>query len=301
MPDLKAGLFIALGLVTALYLAIWIQIARRDRAPEGRARPSLLELGLGFVTNFFDTLGIGSFAPTTSAFKLRRLVADELIPGTLNVGHAMPTVLEAFIFIAIIQVDVRTLLLMIGAAVIGAWLGAGIVAGWPRRNVQIGMSIALLAAAALFGLTNIGVLPAAGNTLSLGGARLWAGVAGIATLGALMTLGIGLYGPCMILVSILGMDPKAAFPIMMGACAFLMPVASLRFMRRGRYSLRAALGLAFGGIPGVLLAAFVVKALPLTAVRWLVIVVVLYTAMTMIRSAMDSRTEEKAPEIGATA
>lgn len=293
MPDLKTGLFVALGLVTAVYVAVWARAIRRSGKQARQTAPTPLEFWLGFVTNFFDTLGIGSFAPTTSAFKLRQLVPDELIPGTLNVGHAIPTVVEALIFVAIIQVDIRTLLLMIGSAVAGAWLGAGIVAAWPRRMVQIGMSGALVAAAVLFALTNIGVLPAGGNTLSLNGPRLWAGVAGNALLGALMTLGIGLYGPCIILVSILGMNPTSAFPIMMGACAFLMPVASLRFIRKGRYKLRAALGLAVGGIPGVLLAAFVVKSLPLTAVRWLVIVVVLYTAMTMIRSAMASATKEE--------
>jgi uncharacterized membrane protein YfcA len=107
-------------------------------------------------------------------------------------------------------------------------------------------------------------------------------------LGALMTLGIGLYAPCMILVSLLGMNPIAAFPIMMGSCAFLMPVGSLRFIERGSYSPRTALGLAVGGVPGVLIAAFIVKSLPLTALRWGVVVVVLYAAGAMLRSARQS-------------
>ena len=100
-----------------------------------------------------------------------------------------------------------------------------------------------------------------------------------------MTLGIGLYAPCMILVALLGMNPRAAFPIMMGSCAFLMPIGGLRFVAKGSYSLRAAVGLTIGGIPAVLLAAFVVKSLPLTALRWLVFAVVLYTAVAMLRSA----------------
>jgi uncharacterized membrane protein YfcA len=110
---------------------------------------------------------------------------------------------------------------------------------------------------------------------------------GSVILGALMTLGIGLYAPCMILVSLLGMDPKAAFPIMMGSCAFLMPVASARFIQAGRYSPRVALGLALGGLPGVLIAALIVKSLPLTAMRWLVVLAVIYAAFTMLRSAMQ--------------
>src|SRR5258707_5212693 len=145
------------------------------------------------------------------------------------------------------------------------------------------MGAALLAAAALFLMANLNLFPAGGTAMSLENWKLAAGVLGSLVLGALMTLGIGLYAPCMILVSLLGMDPKAAFPIMMGSCAFLMPVGSMRFIREGRYSLTAGVGLALGGIPAVLLAAFVVRSLPLSAVRWLVIVVVVYTAAALLQ------------------
>ena len=280
MLNARGWLFVALGAFTVFL--VWVWLRSKDRAP---GVPSIFELFLGMVTNFFDTLGIGSFAPTASIFKFRRMVPDEKIPGTLNVGHALPTLLEAFLFIAIVQVDIVTLVLMMAAAVSGAWFGAGIVASWPRRWVQIGMGIALLAAAGFFLMSNLNLFPAGGNALILQHGRLWAGVAGSLLLGALMTLGIGLYAPCMILVSLLGMDPKAAFPIMMGSCAFLMPVASARFIQAGSFSPRAALGLALGGLPGVLIAALIVKSLPLTAVRWLVVVAVIYAAFTMLRSA----------------
>jgi uncharacterized membrane protein YfcA len=104
-----------------------------------------------------------------------------------------------------------------------------------------------------------------------------------------MSLGIGLYAPCMILVSLLGMSETTAFPIMMGSCAFLMPVGSLKFIKERAYSLRVALGLAVGGIPGVLVAAKIVKSLNLVTVRWLVIVVVVYTALTMLYSAFSEQ------------
>ena len=280
MPDARELLFIALGIFTLGYVFVWF--LGKGRAP---GVPSFLELAIGCVTNFFDTLGIGSYAPTTAIFKFVRLVPDERIPGTLNVGHTLPTLLEAFLFIAIVKVDMLTLELMIGAAVCGAWFGAGIVAGWSRRKVQLGMGMALLAAAAFFLMANLNLFPVGGEALVLQNWKLWAGVAGSVLLGALMTLGIGLYAPCMILVSLLGMDPKAAFPIMMGSCAFLMPVASLRFIRRDSYSARPALGLALGGLPGVLVAALIVKSLPLTWVRWLVVCAVVYASITMLRSA----------------
>ena len=284
MPEAKFALFAALATVALVFLVAWIRSVRRDAVP-GRGRPSGILLAIGFVTNFFDTLGIGSFAPTTSIFKLKRLVPDEQIPGTLNVGHAVPTIVQAFIFIAIVEVEMTTLIGMIAASVAGAWLGAGVVASWPRRNVQVGMGLALLAAASFFAMTNLGLFPSGGETLGLTSPLLWVGIAANFVLGALMTLGIGLYAPCMILVALLGMNPRAAFPIMMGSCAFLMPIGGLRFIAKRSYNLPAAVGLALGGIPAVLIAAYFVKSLPLRELRWLVFAVVLYTAVAMLRSA----------------
>jgi uncharacterized membrane protein YfcA len=285
-----------LAVVTAGYIAGWgaaIRQARRlqdvVRTPASDARaPTLFHMALGASTNFLDALGIGSFATSTAVFRLRKMVPDRLIPGTLNAGHTLPTIAQAFIYTSLIDVDVITLFGMIGASILGAWLGAGIVAGWSRRKVQLGMGGALLAAAALMLMTQLNLFPVGGAATGVRGALLGVAVAGNFMLGALMTLGIGLYAPCMILVSLLGMNPKAAFPIMMGSCAFLMPVGSLRFIREKSYSLRVALGLAIGGVPGVLLAAYIVKELPLYAVRWLVVVVVVYTATMMIAAGSAS-------------
>jgi uncharacterized membrane protein YfcA len=283
---MKTTLFIALGIVAVAYLVIWIADIRKRR---DRSVPDLRDGFIGLITNFFDTLGIGSYAPTTAFFKLWGTVPDEEIPGTLNVGDAVPSVLEASIFISVIQVDVTTLTLMLTAAALGSWFGAGVVAAWPRRKIQVGMGIALLVMAGFFLLKQLQWMPGGGELFGLSGAKLAFAVAVNAVLGALMTLGIGMYAPCMILVALLGMNPKVAYPIMMGSCAFLLPVCGVRFMRKKRYNLKAALGLSIGGVPGVLAAAFVVKELPLEWVRWLVIVVAVYTAIMMLRSAKVER------------
>jgi uncharacterized membrane protein YfcA len=279
--DVKTLLFVGLGGMLVLYS---VTIFRG-----GLAVPTPLQTAIGFVTAFFDTLGIGSFATTTAVYKLRNMVPVQLMPGTLNVGHVLSTIAQAFIFTQLVPVEPVTLALMIAAAVAGAWLGAGVVVRWPRRKIQIGMGVALLGAAALMLMTALKVLPAGGATESLTGVKLGIGLAGNFALGALMMLGIGLYAPCMILVGLLGMSERTAFPIMMGSCAFLMPVGSLRFIREKAYSLRAAIGLAVGGVPGVLIAAYIVKSLNLVTVRWLVIVVVVYTAITMLYSAFAGR------------
>lgn len=285
-PDLKTFLFIILALFTAIFCGRWLSaLTRAGRHRITGVVTGMKQTAIGLGTDFFDTLGIGSFATTTALFKLLRLVPDELIPGTLNVGHTLPSVAQAFIYVAIIEVDVKTLTLMIAASVIGAWFGAGIVSRWPRRPIRIGMGIALAVAGTLFVMRNLDLFPSGGETLALAGGRLWTAVGINLILGALMTLGIGLYAPCMITVALLGMNPTAAFPIMMGSCAFLMPVGSLRFIDSGRYQLKAALGLTLGGVPAVLIAAFIVKSLPLETVRWLVAAVVLYTAIVMLHSA----------------
>ena len=284
---MKAALFAALAVVAAGFVSVWLAALAR---PAGRLqKPDWLDAGVGFITNVFDTLGIGSFATTSAFFKLWGMVPDEQIPGTLVVGHTPPSLLQAFIFIAVVHVDFATLVLMIASSALGAWLGAGIVSRLPRLRIRLAMGAALLAAATVMTLTQLQLIPGGGDSLGLSGASLAFAIMGNLVFGALMTLGIGLYAPCMILVSLLGMNPRAAFPIMMGSCAVLMSVGSVPFIRSERYSRKAAIGLTAGGIPGVLLAAFVVKSLPLSAVRWLVVAVVIYTASMMLRSAVQER------------
>ena len=288
------ALLAALAAVTAIFVAAWARAFATAKAAGGaraaepalEARaPTALQIAVGAVTNFFDTLGIGSFATTTAIYRLKRMVPDRFIPGTLNTGHTLPTVAQAAIYTTVIRVDVLTLVSMIAAAVLGAWLGAGVVSKWPKRKVQVGMGAALLAAAVFMLMRQLSLFPEGSGEIGVRGAKLAIAIGGNFVLGALMTLGIGLYAPCMILVSLLGMREVTAFPIMMGSCAFLMPIGSLRFIRERCYSLRNALGLAIGGVPGVLIAAFIVKSLDLRTVRWLVIVVVVYTAVTLLLAA----------------
>jgi len=280
----KDWLFIALGGFT-IYLIwnIWIGVKRH--LADGKSKPTLAMVATGAVTAFFDTLGIGSFATTTSIVRQWNLVDVAVLPGTLNVGHALGTVAQAYIYTKLVPVDSLTLILMIGASVVGAWLGAGIVGHWPKQRIQLGMGILLLGAAAIFLGGVMGWLPAGGDATSLTGIKLAAGLIGNFALGALMTLGIGLYGPCMILVSLLGMNSTTAFPIMMGSCAFLMPIASARFIKLDKFDPGASLAIMMGGIPATLIAAFLVVSMPLTYVKWLVIVVVTYTAINLLRSA----------------
>ena len=289
--SLITALFTALALFGVYYLVVLARGLRTAKADGVNLTPTPLGLGTGAVTNFFDTLGVGSFATTTSIFRATNHVADEKMPGTLNVGHTLPTITQAIVFTALFKtaIDTGTLVQMIIAAVAGAWVGARVFGGWSRPKVQTGMGLALLAVVGVMFFRQVWGDPVGGDLTKLVGMRLVIGLVGNFVLGMLMTLGIGLYAPCMILIAMLGMNITAAFPVMMGSCAFLMPVASGNFIKLKAADLRASLGLLIGGIPGVLLAYYVVKSLPLDVLKWLVMAVVVYTAISMLIAARRER------------
>jgi uncharacterized membrane protein YfcA len=299
MLGLRGIVLVALGVFGAGFSGTWARnLSRLRRGPsEDPATrvgpPSPVHLGIGFVTNFLDTFSIGSFATTTSLYRLLRQVPESLIPGTLLIGHTFATLTEAFIFIAGVKVDVGTLISLIAAAVLGAWLGAGVVSRLPLPKMQLGMGSALLLAAVLMFLKLVGLLPTGSSALGLSGVRLAIGLCGSFVIGALMTIGVGNFAPSQVLYGLLGMDTKAVFPVMMGSCAFLMTVAGVRFMRTARYAPRPALGLTLGGVPGVLFAYYIIKELPTRVLSWLVLAVVVYTAASMLRSALNTPEEAR--------
>ena len=191
--------------------------------------------------------------------------------------------------------------MMIATALLGGWLGAGIVSRLPRRPIQVGMGVALFLAALFMAVSQLNRMPVGGTALSLSGSALWLALGVNFVLGALIMLGIGNYGPTFVLLSALGMDPRAAFPIMMGSGAFAALLGCLEFVKRRNQVNQPAIGLAIGGIPGVLVAALLVTSLPLDILRWLVIAVVVYAAITMLRAAVRGDAGAKRADVAATA
>lgn len=244
---------------------------------------------VGFATNFFDTLGIGSFAPTVALNKFMKMgVRDKELPGLLNVADTLPVMCEAVIFTTVIEVDPVTLISMLAAAALGSYLGAGVIAKMDEVKIQKVMGVALLITAILMICKQLGLIQGGGNAIGLTGAKLVIAVVGNFILGALMSAGIGLYAPCMALVYFLGMNPQVSFPIMMGSCATLMPVGSVKFIKEGAYPRKAALIIALSGTVGVFVAAYLVKSLPMNVLTWLVIAVIFYTSASMLMAASKS-------------
>jgi uncharacterized membrane protein YfcA len=244
---------------------------------------------IGFVVNFFDVLGIGAFAPQTALLKFTKQTEDRVLPGTLNVANTLPVLIQAIIFITVIEVEPITLILMLLAAAAGAVWGAGIVSKLSEKNIRLTMGIALFITACFMFAGKMNWIQGGGTAIGLYNVKLGIAVFVNFILGALMTAGIGLYAPCMALVFALGLSPIVAFPIMMGSCAFLMPPASVKFIREGAYNRKAAMAMALPGMIAVLIAALIVKSLPLDILRWVVMVVILYTSAVMLRAAFAAR------------
>ncbi len=242
-------------------------------------------LGIGFLTNFLDTLGIGSFAQQTALFKFFKLLDDKLIPGTMNVGNTLPTVTQAFIFMTVVEIDKITLFSIAVAASLGSVLGAGIVSHLSRRRIQFGMGYGLLLVGIIILSGLMGLLPLGGEAVGLSGWKLLLITVMSFVFGALQTIGVGFYAPCMAMVYGLGMHPLTAFPVMMTSTAMLMVAGSSRFIHEKTYDRNSAIALSIAGIFGVFLAAYVVKSLPLQALKWIVCLVVFYTSLSMLRSA----------------
>lgn len=255
---------------------------------EGWIKPGII----GFIANFGDTLGIGSFAPIVAMTKVSKMkVTDKHIPGMLNVSCAIPVVTEALIFTTTIEVESITLITMLAAAGIGSYVGAGIISKMDEKKIQLVMGIALFVTAILMLLSHpyVNLMPGGGDEIGLTGVKLVIGIVGNFILGALMTAGIGLYAPCMALVYFLGMSPRVAFPIMMGSCAVLMPIASAKFIKEGEYPRKASLAITIGGVIGVFIAAYLVKSLPMDILKILVILVIFYTSFTMLKPALSKK------------
>jgi uncharacterized membrane protein YfcA len=275
----------ALALASVVFIAaLGAQLRRHP------TKPSLEGAVMSAVTSFFDALGIGCFAPTTAYLKFRRLVPDDLIPATMVSGYALAAATEGFVFITAVKVDPLLLGLAIGASVLGALLGVSIAARLPLRPIRLTLGLGLLIAAASFSLSNLGLMPQGGTATSLPPLAFTLVVAVSFGLGVLMNLGIGNFAPTLILISLLGMDPRAAFPIMMGSAALLMVTSGVRIVAARPVNLALILGMALGGAPSVLVAAFVVKSLPLDILRWGVVAVVTYAGAVMLHAAFARAT-----------
>jgi len=281
------GVLAALSSLALVYSVLFIKDIVKHREELEKETRFSISGGIGFLTNFLDTLGIGSFAPMTALLRGFKQIQDRVIPGTLNVSCTIPVVAEAFIFITVIQVDMVTLIAMVVTAIIGTVLGAAIISKLPENKIQIIMATALFATAFFMIAGQFGWIAGLGTGTAIGltGVKLIIAVLVNFFLGAFQAAGIGMYAPSMALVYILGMSPRVAFPIMMSSSAFTLPPASMKYIKTGAYNRKASLAISIAGIVGVFIAAFIVKSLPVNILIWFVITAILYAAVTLLMAS----------------
>ena len=280
------ALLIPLALAVLVYALMLVRAALASRAV-----PRLEAVALGAITNFFDTLGVGSFAPTMAWFKFRGLVPDRLIPSTMLVGHTLPAVAQAIIFLVLLGVLVEPVLLIgcVLATLMGGLLGVSLAIRAKVWVVQLVVGVALIVAAIIYALANLHLMPGGGTAAGLPMPLMALAIAANFLFGMLLNFGIGNYAPTLIMLSLMGMDPRLCFPIMAAGAALTATAASVRYISIGEIDLRIATGIALGGIPAVLVAAFIVKSMSLEVLRWLVVGVVLYAAIVMLKAAAAGR------------
>jgi uncharacterized membrane protein YfcA len=286
------ALLVPIVLATLMFLIVLVKAAIAKRAI-----PTLETMGLGAIVCFFDTLGIGSFAPTTAWLKFRHITPDRLIPPTILVGLTVAAVVESIIFLLKLGVKVDPVLLVgcIVACMVGGMVGAGLVHRTRVWIVQLVVAIGLLLAAMAYAMTNLQLFPGGGTASSLPIALTVIAIAANFIIGVLLNYGVGNYAPTLVILSLMGMDPRLCFPVMAGAAALMGTTAGIRHINTGNLDLRVVIGLTIGGIPAVLIAAYLVVTMPLALLRWLVLVVVVYAATIMFRAALLGR-REHAPE-----
>ena len=279
-------LLIIMWLFAAVFFVVLVKdvMAHKDELDKSKMGYNSL---ISAIANFFDTLGIGSYAIATSAWKFNKSISDDLIPGTLTVAFGIPICVEATITMTRIDVDPLTLVLMIASAIVGSIIGAKIISKMDIMKIRMVMGVALLIVAAitLCKINGVGPFGLIGTARGLTGALLVIGVIANFILGVLMTAGIGLYAPCMALVLLLGMSADVAFPIMMGSCAFLCPACGITFIKEGKYQRAMTIPMIITGSIGVLIAGFIVTSLPLTLLTYLVCVVMVICALLFFHDA----------------
>ncbi|MEE0776069.1 MAG: permease [Bacillota bacterium] len=286
-------------LLTAVFFIYYIRdlVEHKEDLKDGGIRHTILTSVVANVILFFDTLGIGAYAPSTVCFKGFKLVPDQLIPGTLNTACAVSMAVESVVFITTVEVETVTLVTLIAASTVGAFIGAGFVSKLPLSKMQIGLGGALLVVAFTLIIGALGLMPVGGEAIALTGVKLVVSAIFCFIFGALMTIGVGAYALIMGLVCLMGLSPAAAFPITFGACAYLIPAASIRFVKESRkskkivYHRKTVLLYSTIGLIGPLVACFLITSLPLTVLKWLVAIVVAYTAITMLRSGFKKKTD----------
>jgi uncharacterized membrane protein YfcA len=234
------------------------------------------------VIFFFSSFGISDFAVSTILYRKMKWLTDKRLPGTLNTQCVIPVAVMALAFISVIQVDIVTLSICIIAQVIGAYFGPRFVVKLTPRSIRIFMGTGLMIATLFILISKFHFIPSGGTAIALSHTKLAIAAGCLFVFGALNNIGIGSYAPTMMTIYALGMNPAVAFPIMMGAATFSVPIGSMEFIKYGQYSRKITLFAATFGVLGVLMGVYLINQLDVSLLQWIVAAILFYSGISML-------------------
>lgn len=265
---------------------------RLDHSVLDRAKKIKL-IFTGFIANVSDTLGIGSFAVVVALDKHWGLVDDKRLPGTLNGQSVLPSLLQSFLFLKFVEIDLTLLLTLTVAGCLGGFVGGILVARCDKQTIRKLMTLGFLGIAVLILANQMHLLPLAGEAISLSSDKLAIGFVAMVLVGMLPTIGVGLYAPTQVVLFLLGLSPLVAFPLMTSMGVIVQSSAALAFIQKETVAVKEVVYLTLSGLLGVLLAVPLVTIVHPVYLRWLLFVIVLYNAKMIWQSYKDGRELQK--------
>lgn len=280
----KDSLLLLVIVVNGYFAFVFVKdlLAHKDEIMSEKASTLALPFSSAIIF-FLSTVGISDFAISTSLYPKLNWTSVKKLPGTLNTQCTIPVAVMALAYITSIEVSVTTLIVCIVSQMVGSYFGAKFAVKLPADKLKVSIGIGMIVAALIIFGGKFGLLPGGGDATELTGVKLVIAAIALAIFGALNNIGIGSYALTMITVYLLGLNPAVAFPIMMGAATFSVPVGSVQFVKSGEYSRKITLFTSTFGVLGVLCAVFVITSLDTMILQWFVAFILLYSAYGMLK------------------
>jgi uncharacterized membrane protein YfcA len=235
----------------------------------------------GFVANIADTLGLGSFAVVIAFNNRWQFVGDKKLPGTLNAQSVLPAMLQSLLFLNFVEIDIFLLIAFVLAACAGGFLSGLLVSKLEKQTIRLLMSLSFVGIGLLILANQLNLLPVGGDDTSLSLTKLLIGIPAMMLAGMLPAIGGGIYVPIQVILFLLGLSPLVAFPIMTTAGAIVQSTTAYAFLVKGEVEPQESLILALSGLAGVAVAVPLIAYVNLGQLRWLLLLIVAYNAVTM--------------------
>jgi uncharacterized membrane protein YfcA len=249
-----------------------------------------VKLGFSGILAFIaDTFGVGSFAVNVALSKFFGTFEDEELPGAVNGAQVLPGAIESLFFMQLVDVDLKTLLILVAGTCLGGVVGGHIVTRMNKQTIRALMVVCFIVLIFLLLGYQLKLMPLGGEAMSLNGIKLVLGFLAMVLCGALTCAGVGLFVMVQSVLFLLNVSPEVAFPIMTTAGAMQQPLTTMVFLKQGRIPLKKTWVLSIAGCVGVMMALPVFNALSTDALRGLLMVVLIYNVISMGRTYLRAR------------